>query len=102
MDIAGLLPLLLNLFGGGNNQQNTNCIELINSQFVNNEKAISCNEGFGNKEGECKKCSETYGELCTKCNSNGCIECLNGIINEEGKCSTPEDVECILFENSSK
>ena len=29
------------------------------------------------------KCSETFGELCTKCNSKDCIDCPEGIIDED-------------------
>ena len=74
--------------------QNTCELKSNTNLFVNNVNSTVCIAGYGNKNGECIKCSETFGETCEECDGYGCLKSIDGFITEKGISKSQDETGC--------
>ncbi|KAL7718095.1 Protein serine/threonine kinase [Entamoeba marina] len=67
-----------------------NCASLQSSngeEIISNYGVIDCNDSYYSNNSQCIDCSLTFGSNCEICNINGCLNCSNGVIINNGSCS---------------
>ncbi len=109
--VAAFTPLLTKKFSSNvlNNMEiTTDCTDkfgenctLCTSTYCIDCTSLSCPDGEyrDSKSCTCKKCSDTYGPDCTKCNDKKCLTCPDGqYLDDKNKC-----IDCSAkFSNCAK